>query len=439
MARPWCLSLLLFCVSFAQNNRYNYDESKIPPYTLPDPLTLEDGERVKDVKAWIGRRRPELLAVFEDQVYGKTPAERHAARTGPVVADRKALGGKAIRKQVTVFFSPRIDGPQIHLLLYLPSSAKGPVPVFLGLNFGGNQTVDMDPGILTNDVWIKNPGNVKSPGSVKNPGNDNPDGDDQDSAEMVRLPPDDRTRGADAASWQVEKILTAGYGLATMYYYDVEPDFAGGMRYGVRSVLPDPGQWSALGAWAWGLSRAMDYLEGDPGIDPKRIALMGHSRLGKAALWAAAQDQRFALVISNESGKGGASLLKRGYGETADHLNAAFPHWFCANFTQYTGHPEKLPVDGNELLALIAPRPLYVASAEGDQGSDPKGEFLSAADAGRVYALFGKKGLGVTRMPAVNTPVMHEVAYHVRSGRHDVTEYDWDQFLAFAEMQWGKR
>jgi len=289
--------------------------------------------------------------------------------------------------------------------------------VFLGLNFGGNQTVDKDPGILPHDVWIKNP---------------------DTGGAMIRLPPDNRTRGTDAARWQVEKIIAAGYGLATAYYYDIEPDFPGGMPYGVRSVLPDPDRWSALGAWAWGLSRMVDYLLTDPAIDPRRIALIGHSRLGKAALWAAAQDRRVAMVISNESGKGGASLLKRGYGETTDHLNTAFPHWFCANYKQYTGHPEKLPVDGNELLALIAPRPLYVASAEEDLGSDPKGEFLSAANVGRVYALFGRKGLSTDRMPPVNMPIMHDVGYHVRTGKHDVTEFDWEQYLAFADLHWGK-
>jgi hypothetical protein len=416
MARPCCFILFLCSVSLAQTTSYNYDENKVPGYTIADPLILENGDRVKDSRTWIDRRRRELIAVFENQVYGKTPAERPAPRTGEVVTDRKALGGKAIREQVTVYFSPRIDGPQIHLLLYLPSAAKGPVPVFLGLNFGGNQTVDADPGILTNDVWVRSP---------------------DDQTKMVRLPPDDRTRGVAASSWQVEKILAAGYGLATAYYYDIEPDFVGGLQYGARSVLPDPDRWSALGAWAWGLSRAVDFLAAQPGVDPLRIALIGHSRLGKAALWAAAQDERFALVISNESGKGGASLLKRGYGETIDHLNTAFPHWFCANYKQYTGHAEQLPVDGNELLALIAPRPLYVASAEGDQGSDPKGEFLSAANVGRVYALFGKKGLGTDRMPAVNQPIMHDVGYHVRTGKHDVTEFDWDQYLAFADMHWG--
>jgi hypothetical protein len=182
-----------------------------------------------------------------------------------------------------------------------------------------------------------------------------------------------------------------------------------------------------------------DYLRNDRNVDPDRLAVIGHSRLGKAALWAAAQDRRFAMVISNESGKGGASPMTRREGESIEHLNTAFPYWFCPNFKQYTGHPEKLPVDGNELAALIAPRPLYIASAEGDRNSDPAGEFLSAVSASRVYELLGKKGLGTTQMPPANQPIMHDVGYHIREGAHDVTAFDWDQYLAFADLHWGKQ
>jgi hypothetical protein len=383
--------------------------------TLPDPLILQNGEPVRDAQTWTQKRRPELMSIFESQVYGKTPADKLAIHNGPIVTESKALDGKAIRKQVTVFFSQRLDGPQMHILLYLPAT-KPKSPVFLGLNFSGNQSVDKDPGILANDVWVKDPAG---------------------SGRTVKLPPDDRTRGASAANWQLGKLLAAGYGLATIYYYDIEPDLKEGEPLGVRSLFADGESWSALGVWAWGLSRAVDYLRTEPRVDGEKIALIGHSRLGKAALWAAAQDPRFALVISNESGKGGASLLKRPQGETIDHLNNSFPNWFSPAYKQYTGHPENLPVDGNELLALIAPRPLYVASAEGDLNSDPAGEFLSAASVGRVYALFGKKGLGIEKMPAVNQAVMHDVGYHVRAGKHDVTAYDWDQYIAFADLHWG--
>jgi hypothetical protein len=419
---PILLGALLFASpAVAQTNRYNFDETKVGPYVLPDPLVLASGQAVKDARTWTNLRRPELMAVFEDQVYGKTPAWTGELRYSDVAVDSTALKGKAIRKQVTVYFTDRNDGPRMHVLLYLPKDARGAVPVFLGLNFNGNHTVHADPGIIGNEVWVRDPASTTKP------------------PKMLHLPPDDRTRGSDAAAWQIEKILAKGYGVATVYYGDIEPDFVGGVGFGVRPALDHVEDWSAIGAWAWGLSRAVDYLKTERGVDSRHIALIGHSRLGKAALWAAAQDSRFALVISNESGKGGASLLKRGYGETTDHLNDAFPHWFNANYKQYTGHPEKLPIDGNELLALVAPRPLYVASAEEDRGSDPKGEFLAAFDAGRVYRLLGKKGLPSKVMPVVDQPVMADVAYHVRTGKHDVTVFDWDQYLAFADLHWGTR
>ena len=266
MVRVPVIVALALSLAFAQANRYNYDESKIPPYTIPDALTLADGSRVKDVQSWNQKRRPELIALFEDQVYGKTPSKEIPLRTNKALVDAKALGGKAIRKQVTLYFSDRNDGPQLHLLIYLPAKSIGPVPVFVGLNFSGNHTVDADPGILSNDVWVKDPGG---------------------SGKWTRLPPDDRTHGSGAANWQVEKILAHGYGLATAYCYDIEPDFVGGMEYGVRPLFPEPENWSALGAWAWGLSRIADYLRTDKNIDSDHIALIGHSRLGKAALWAA--------------------------------------------------------------------------------------------------------------------------------------------------------
>ncbi|MFZ0589544.1 MAG: acetylxylan esterase, partial [Bryobacteraceae bacterium] len=233
------------------------------------------------------------------------------------------------------------------------------------------------------------------------------------------------------------------YALATAYYGDIEPDFSGAMEQGVRALFLQPGQtqwppnsWGALGAWAWGLSRIADYLQSDPAIDGKRIAIFGFSRLGKAALWAAAQDQRFNLVLSNESGVGGASLYRAKSAETIEHLNTAFPHWFCANFHEYTGHPDRVPVDGNLLLSLIAPRPLYVGSAEQDTFSCPPAEFLSTVLASKVYRLLGKRALGPNEhMPPVNHPVIEgNVAYHVRTGKHNVTEFDWEQYLHFMDL-----
>ncbi|HZT30798.1 MAG TPA: acetylxylan esterase [Bryobacteraceae bacterium] len=402
-------ALLTVAVCAAQPAGANYDEATVPHYTLPDPLVLANGARVRDAATWYKQRRPEILRLFETNVYGHSPARPPHLSFELASIDRQALGGKAIRKEVTVYFTGKKDGPQMHLLLYLPAGAGQRVPVFLGLNFAGNQTVIADAGIHLGDVWLRD-------NARKTP---------------VKRAATESSRGAAASRWQVEKILARGYGLATAYYADIEPDFDGGLPYSVRQTFP--GDWGAIGAWAWGLSRALDYLETDGDVDAGRVAVMGHSRLGKTALWAGAQDTRFALVISNDSGEGGAALSRRDFGERVKDLNTRFPWWFCANYKQFNDREDALPVDQHMLLALIAPRPLYVASAEQDLWADPHGEFLSAAAAGPVYRLLGKEGLGTGQMPGIHRPIMHTVGYHIRAGKHDVTEYDWEQYLTFAD------
>ena len=398
-------------------------------YPVPDALKLDNGQEVTDAKTWTRKRRPEILRTFTEEVYGETPKRKLPEHFQVDSVDEKALNGKAVRKEITISFSKDPGAPKIHVLLYIPVAAKGPVPVFVGLNFGGNQTVDADPGITLSKIWIVDPSDQTLP---------------KDHRRHIAQEASPESRGQAAHSWQIEKIIDHGYGLATAYYGDIEPDFDGGMRYGVRALFlrtgqtaVAPNQWGAIGAWAWGMSRMVDYLDTDKSVDAKRIAIIGHSRIGKAALWAAAQDTRFALVISNESGKGGASLYRAKTGETIEHLNTAFPHWFCENFHRYSGHPDEAPVDGNLLLALIAPRPLYVASAEQDRTSNPEAEFLSAMLVGKVYRLFGEEGIGTDSMPPLDHAVMHSVGYHERTGKHDVTAFDWDQYLKFADMHFG--
>jgi hypothetical protein len=397
----------------------NYDENKVPTYTLPDPLLCADGTKVADVKTWEDQRRPEIIRLYEQHVYGKAPGRPKDMVFEVRSIDKKALGGKAIRKEVVIWLRADKTGPKIEILIYLPANVSGKVPVFLGLNFGGNQAVSADPGITLASSWVAN----------------NP------KLGITDHKANEALRGTEASRWAVEEILAKGYGVATIYCGDIEPDHVDGYASGVRAMFAKPDQkrpaddeWGCIAAWAWGLSRALDYFETDPDIDATRVIVMGHSRLGKTALWAGAVDRRFAIVISNDSGCGGAALFRRRFGERIVRINSSFPYWFCRNFHNYAEKENDLPVDQHLLISLIAPRPVYVASASEDLWADPRGEFLSARHAGPVYALFGKQGLDVDVQPKVNAPVMRTVGYHLRQGKHDVTLYDWQRYLEFADM-----
>lgn len=410
------LVLVIAAPALAQNAKQaNYDESKVPDYTLPDPLTMLDGSPVNDAETWLQKRRPEVLKLFQDHVYGRSPGRPEGLRfeAGPVHKD--AVGGKATRSQITVHFSSDPDGPKMDLLLYVPNGRPGPHPAFVGLNFGGNHTVEADPRILL----------------------------PRRAAQKSKRPP--RARGSSSDRWPLELILDRGYAVATAYYGDIDPDFDDGFQNGVHPLFyregqtrPEPDEWGSIGAWAWGLSRALDYLETDSRIDSKRVCVMGHSRLGKTSLWAGAQDTRFALVVSNDSGEGGAALARRRFGETTKRINTSFPHWFNTNFKQYNGQEDKIPVDQHMLISLIAPRPVLINSATEDLWADPRGEFLSALAADPVYRLLGTDGLAVRDMPGPSVLVRSRIGYQLRPGKHNVTEQDWTAMLDFADRHLGK-
>jgi hypothetical protein len=258
--------------------------------------------------------------------------------------------------------------------------------------------------------------------------------------EKKRVP---ATRGSNLGRLNVAPFLAQGIGVATVYYGDIDPDFQGGIPYGARSLYLKPGQtepapdeWGAIAAWAWGLSRAMDYLETDKEVDAKRVAILGVSRLGKTVLWAGARDERFAMVIASCSGEGGAALSRRNYGETIKHLTepTRYPYQFCANYRKYADQVDRFPVDAHMLIALIAPRPVLLQTGDTDVWSDPKGEFLAAVAAGPVYRLLGKPGLDTDQMPQAGHPILHTLGYAMHAGGHGTIPSDWDLFLKFMQM-----
>lgn len=389
----------------------NYEEAKVGSYTLPDPLTLANGKKVKDARTWTTKRRPEILELFRKNMQGHSPGRPSGMTFDVFEKATPARNGKAIRKQVTVCFSAGKAGPKMDLLVYTPAAATKPVPLLLYISFSANSLTVDDPGVKEGEIWNR---------------------------EKKKVP---ASQGRAIGKLPVDQILDHGFGAATVYYGDIEPDFNGGMKYGVRSLYLKPGQtepaadeWGAIGAWAWGLSRALDYLETDPQVDAKRVAIMGISRLGKTVLWAGAEDPRFAMVIDCCSGEGGASLSKRNYGETVKHLNTNFPYWFDRNYLDYGDHVDRLPFDAHMLMALTAPRPLYLSTGDQDKWADPRGEFLAAVAASPVYELLGKEGLRTDKMPAAGESIMHTIGYHMHAGGHGTIPSDWDYYLKFMEM-----
>ncbi len=394
----------------------NYGESRVPDYELPELLVVYCGKEVRSSVAWEMVRRQEIMKHFEKLVYGQPPRGEFELEVVRTEDYTPALQGRAVRKQVELKVARNGKSQSMDLLIYLPAGADGPVPLFLGFNFYGNHTIIKDTALWIPGSWVRNI----------------PDFDILDNRAT------EYSRGLRNYRWPVDRILSRGYGLAVLYYGDIDPDYDDGYQNGVHALYPEkPGDgsyWGSIAAWAWGLSRAMDYLQEDPRIDGKKVAVIGHSRLGKTALWAGARDERFALVISNNSGCGGAALSRRMFGETVERINATFSHWFCSNFHKYNDRVADLPVDQHMLIALIAPRPVYVASAEDDLWADPYGEYLSCYHAAKVYELYDAAPEWSPDPPRVNQVLMDgNMGYHKRSGVHNLTFWDWEQYLDFAD------
>jgi dienelactone hydrolase len=375
----------------------NAREENVPKYVLPDPLVFEDGTPVKTVEDWTNRRRPEILNLFREHVYGIRPDTPYEVEFKELDKKEDVYGIGATAKHVAVTIKAEKGSQTFDFVLVTPK-AEEPVPLIL----------------LINHRW---------------------------SIESL-----DKAVGETRSFWPAEKLVREGYATVSMGMSKVDPDNKNdGYEQGIRALLDAPDsdpmtRWHTISAWGWGASRALDYCLEQPEIDPQRTAVAGHSRGGKAALWAAAEDTRFKLAFSNNSGCGGAALSRRAYGESVARINKSFPHWFCGNFSKYNKNESELPVDQHQLIALIPPRAVYVTSRDRDLWADPRGEYTSVVKAGPVYDLFGIEHITNPAMPALDSPRhVGKTGYHILSGRHSLDEQDWGHFLDFADIVFNRK
>ncbi len=367
----------------------NYYEEKVPSYTLPDLLKTEKGKKVKSAGMWEKTRRNEILELFRENVYGRVSSTPYTKSFRLIKEDRKAMGGDATLKQVDITINSDGKTLDIHLTLFIPNKAAKPVPAFLLIDNRGPENTD-----------------------------------------PLRL--------VKSEFWPAEEIIARGYAVAVFSNADVDPDNFDNFKNGIHGLLDrgerKPDSWGTIAAWAWGASRCLDYFETDKEIDAGNVAVVGHSRGGKAALWAAAEDRRFAMTVANESGCGGASLARRKYGETVARINSAFPHWFCSNYNKWGNNEDSMPVDMHMLIALIAPRAVYITSASDDLWADPRGSYLSLYHSLPVFRLYQSNTSLTEQMPPLNIPATSgKVAYHVRDGAHNMLMKDWNWFLDFGD------
>jgi hypothetical protein len=387
----WYTSFLLFFFCFHCFGQ-NYDESKVPVYTLPEVLKTLNGKNVRSKVVWEKSRRPEVLKLFEDNIYGQMPSEYDSLRFS-VQENKTAMGGQAILKEVVITVFRSGNHVAIHLTLFVPLSAPKPAPVFLLINNRGKENTD--PSRLNKSEF-----------------------------------------------WPAEMVVDSGFAIAAFHVSDLAPDDKVNYTTGALELYPDQlimdNGMKAIGAWAWGASRVMDYMEKDSDLDARRVAIVGHSRGGKASLWTAAQDRRFAICITNCSGNTGAALARRQFGERIERINTSFPHWFNTNYKKFNGREDALPVDQHMLIALVAPRPLYATNASKDLWADPKGTFLALKSAESVYSLYGQKSGLPESPPSINEAVVRSpIGYHNREGVHNMTAFDWGNFVRFAHHHWG--
>ncbi len=397
-AKPWTANPSVVQAFQKRRSEFNVDESKVPEFELPDPLLgLNSGELITTAQQWTSQQRPALLQLFREHVYGVRPNAQYEIEFEERNRVSDPFGVPALGRQMRATIRKGDREHSFDFVYFAPKSDKR-VPLVVHIN-------------NRNEVSLAKTSSEADP------------------------------------FWPVEKLLRTGYATASFYTSDVDPDKKNSYDQGIRSLSDDPEsdpatRWKSLSAWGWAASRILDFaLEQDPEgsvhIDPATISISGHSRGGKTALWAAAEDERFTIAYSNESGCGGAALSRRAYGETVKRITTSFPHWFCDQFASYAGRENDLPVDQHQLVALIAPRAVYVASADEDLWADPRGEYTSLIAAGPVFELFGLEHIREPSMPSLGQPrQVGATGYHVRAGTHNLLEEDWNAFLAFTKQVW---
>lgn len=412
-------SILLSASAMSQIRPPNYDESLVPKFSLPHVLENQDGSRIASVDEWPEQRK-HLVDLLARHEYGFAPQEKVGLNLEKIddgsYTSSDIVDESIRRRQYAVTLTRNGKSVRIDLLVWSPRKPAKSVGCFVGLNFRGNQSTSEDPNVRITTSWC----DARHPGVVNNRATE-------------------ASRASQGERWPIRDIVSSGYAVATAHYCDIDPDYDDGFENGVHALFPEfrcsnehPERWGTIATWAWGLSRLADALEQIEEIDAERLMVVGHSRLGKTALWAGANDTRFKLVVSNNSGCGGAALSKRCYGESVAAINRSFPHWFNRNFRAFNDAEENLPFDQHQLIAVIAPRPVYIASASLDRWADPLGELLSGHYASPAFELFGKEGLSATELPEVNRSVGGSIGYHLREGEHDLLPFDWKQFIAFA-------
>ncbi len=387
---PWVANADLVAKTSAKRTEFNYDESKVPSYTLPDPLIAADGTAITLAQQWTETRRAELMELFRDQVYGRRPSTAYSVKFEQTQQIDDALDGTAIGRELKAIVTVGDRTFSFPFTVFVPRNAEGKVPAVVLIH--NRDFVPLNTAVGEHDPF-----------------------------------------------WPVRTLINRGYATATFFTTHVDPDRADGYAQGIRSffadgVAPKDDAWRSLSAWGWAASRVLDYLTMLDAVDATKVAVVGHSRGGKTALWTASEDERFAIGYSNNSGCGGAALSRRAFGETVGRITSSFPHWFTPNFAKYAGREDELPVDQHELVALVAPRGVYVTSADEDLWADPRGEYTSLVQAAPVFKLLGKKSIVNPTMPPLNQPrIVGQTGYHIRTGGHGLEQYDWDNFLNFAD------